>query len=160
MNYLGTAPGGIICSRRSKPTGLPGAPLPAGRPPAPSAPKFTEVNHEGYCGAVIAPPGVYGAHQYSTTMNYLEKIVPDALAVTNNRPAVGLILIGANDIGRGRDPYYTATNALNFNFYTATNLAGAENWTPAAVPLVTNGSQVIVSQAPAASATFFRLQWP
>jgi hypothetical protein len=79
---------------------------------SPVAPKFTQVDHEGYCGAVIAAPGVYGAHQYTTTENYLQNIVPGALAVANNRPTVLMILIGANDIGRGRDPYYTATNDM------------------------------------------------
>jgi lysophospholipase L1-like esterase len=92
---------------------------------SPVAPGFTKVFHEGYCGAVIAPPGVYGAHQYSTTDNYLEKIVPDALAVANNRPAVILLLIGANDMGRGRDPNFVATNdmanLLNLAFSNAPN---------------------------------------
>ncbi len=74
--------------------------------------QFTQTHHEGYCGAVIAPPGVYAAHQYSTANNYLEKIVADALALTNNRPEVALILIGANDIGRGRDPYQVAGNDM------------------------------------------------
>lgn len=71
---------------------------------------FTQVNHEGYCGAVVAYPGVFAAHQYSAANNYLQKIVPDALAVAANTPNVMLILIGANDIGRGRDPYQVATN--------------------------------------------------
>jgi lysophospholipase L1-like esterase len=70
------------------------------------------LKHEGYCGAVIAPPGVFGAHQYNATDNYLQKIVPDAWAVTNNRSSVMLILIGANDIGRGRNPYQVATNDM------------------------------------------------
>lgn len=73
---------------------------------------FTKVNHEGYCGAVIAPPGVFAVHGYSTTDAYLLRIVADALAVTNNRPDVVLLLIGANDIGRGRDPYHVATNDM------------------------------------------------
>lgn len=72
---------------------------------------FTQTSHEGFCGAVIAPPGVYGAHEYSTTNNYLQQIVPDAL--TNVTPDLVLILIGANDIGRGRDPWLTATNDLS-----------------------------------------------
>jgi len=88
-------------------------------------PTFTQVHHEGYCGAVIAPPGVYAAHQYAATDNYLEKIVPDAMAVTSNRPVLVLILIGANDIGRGRDPYYVATNdmanLLNLTFSNVPN---------------------------------------
>jgi len=73
---------------------------------------FTKVRHEGYCGAVVAPPGVFGAHQYSDINNYLQKIVPDALAIASNRPDVMLILIGANDIGRGRDPNQVATNDM------------------------------------------------
>jgi GDSL-like Lipase/Acylhydrolase family len=70
------------------------------------------LKHEGYCGAVVAPPGVFPAHQYSDLNNYLQKIVPDAWAITNNRSDVMLILIGANDIGRGRDPYQVATNDM------------------------------------------------
>lgn len=72
---------------------------------------FTKVRHEGYCGAVVAPPGVFPAHQYGTLQNYLQEIVPDAL-VTNPTPDVVLILIGANDIGRGRNPYQVATNDM------------------------------------------------
>ena len=82
-------------------------------------PYFTKTKHEGYCGAVVAPPGVYGpVHNYSETNNYTEKTISDALkttAVTN--PNIVLVLIGANDIGRGRDPYHTAyvdmTNLLD-----------------------------------------------
>jgi lysophospholipase L1-like esterase len=81
-------------------------------------PYFTKTKHEGYCGAVIAPPGVYPAYSYGTTDNYTEKTISDALrttAVTN--PNVVLVLIGANDIGQGRNPYHTAsvdmTNLLN-----------------------------------------------
>src|SRR5262249_50879470 len=37
-------------------------------------PTFTKVNHEGYCGSVIAPPGVFAVHGYSTTDAYLLKI--------------------------------------------------------------------------------------
>ncbi|HZR20393.1 MAG TPA: GDSL-type esterase/lipase family protein, partial [Verrucomicrobiae bacterium] len=75
-------------------------------------PLFTKINHEGYCGAVIAAPGVYAVHGYSLTNAYLLKIVADALAVTNNRPDVVLLLIGTNDIGRGRDPSEVATNDM------------------------------------------------
>jgi hypothetical protein len=74
---------------------------------------FSKVRHEGYCGAVVAPPGVLGAHQYSTTSNYLQKIVPDALVIASNTPQVAMILIGANDIGRGRNPYQVATNDMD-----------------------------------------------
>ncbi len=72
--------------------------------------KFTKTHHEGYCGAVVAPPGVYGAHQYSTANNYLEKVANDALSVSN--ADIVLVLIGANDIGRGRNPYQVATNDI------------------------------------------------
>lgn len=76
---------------------------------APSG-SFTKILHEGYCGAVIALPGVFGAHQYSTTENYLQKIIPEAL--TNATPDLVLVLIGANDIGRGRNPGTLATNDM------------------------------------------------
>jgi lysophospholipase L1-like esterase len=85
----------------------------------PTRPYFTKTKHEGYCGAVVAPPGVFGpVYAYSETNNYTEKTIADALkttAVTN--PNIVLVLIGANDIGRGRDPYHTAyidmTNLLD-----------------------------------------------
>ena len=73
---------------------------------------FTQTHHEGYCGAVVATPGVYPAHQYAAAQNYLQNIVPGALAVTNNRPDVVLILIAANDIGQGRDPNEVASTDL------------------------------------------------
>ncbi len=75
-------------------------------------PGFTKRRHEGYCGTVIAPPGVFAVYNYSTTDAYLQKIVRDALAITNNRPDLVLILIGANDIGRGRNPWTVATNDM------------------------------------------------
>jgi len=73
---------------------------------------FTKTAHEGYCGAVVAPPGVYGGtvHGYAGTNAYLQIIVPDALS--NVTPDIVLVLIGANDIGRGRDPYQVATNDM------------------------------------------------
>jgi lysophospholipase L1-like esterase len=73
---------------------------------------FTETHHEGYCGAVIAPPGVLTdpVHGYSGANVYLLKIVADAL--TNIRPDVVLVVMGANDIGRGRDPVHVATNDI------------------------------------------------
>jgi lysophospholipase L1-like esterase len=90
-----------------------------------TAPSFTKVNHEGYCGTVIAPPGVFAVHGYDTTNAYLLKIVADALAVANNRPDLVLLLVGANDIGRGRDPWVVATNdmpkLLDLIFSTAPN---------------------------------------
>jgi lysophospholipase L1-like esterase len=73
---------------------------------------FTKTRHEGYCGAVIAYPGVFAVYNYSTVNAYLQKIVSDALAVKNNRPDLLLILIGANDIGRGRNPWHVATNDM------------------------------------------------
>lgn len=74
---------------------------------------FTQVNHEGYCGAVIAPPGMlnYDVHGYPGPDVYLQTIVPDAL--TNATPDLILLLIGANDIGRGRNPWTTATNDMS-----------------------------------------------
>jgi lysophospholipase L1-like esterase len=72
---------------------------------------FSNNRHEGYCGTVIAPPGVYGpVHGYNPADAYLQKIVSDAL--TNNAPDLVLILIGANDIGRGRNPWTVATNDM------------------------------------------------
>ncbi|HEY3862430.1 MAG TPA: GDSL-type esterase/lipase family protein [Verrucomicrobiae bacterium] len=74
---------------------------------------FTQVHHEGYCGAVIAAPGEFAVYGYGQSQNYLENIVVDALAVTNNRPDLMLILIGANDNGYGRSPYRTVTNDMS-----------------------------------------------
>src|SRR5690348_2345089 len=42
---------------------------------------FTQRRHEGYCGAVIAPPGVFAWAGYADTNNYLQRIVSDALAI-------------------------------------------------------------------------------
>ena len=73
---------------------------------------FTKIQHEGYCGAVTGPPGVLGypVYGYAGPDVYLQKIVADAL--TNATPDLVLVLIGANDIGRGRNPYQVATNDL------------------------------------------------
>ena len=73
---------------------------------------FTKTNHEGHSGAVIAPPGVlsYAVHGYAGPDVYLQKIAADAL--TNATPDLVLLLIGVNDIGRGRDPYQVATNDM------------------------------------------------
>jgi lysophospholipase L1-like esterase len=82
-------------------------------------PYFTKTKHEGYCGAVVASPGVFGpVYSYSEANNYTEKTISDALKTTAAaNPNIVLVLIGANDIGRGRDPYHTAyidmTNLLN-----------------------------------------------
>jgi lysophospholipase L1-like esterase len=73
---------------------------------------FTKTQHEGYCGAVVAPPGVltYPVNGYADTNVYLLKIVADAF--TNATPDLVLVLIGANDIGRGRNPWQVATNDM------------------------------------------------
>lgn len=95
-----------------------------GRQTSTASPGFTKLKHEGYCGAVVAAPGLFGAHQYSSAQNYLQYIVPQAL--TNAIPDVMLILIGANDIGNGRNPYLLATNhmatLLNIIFSNAPNV--------------------------------------
>ena len=75
-------------------------------------PGFNKRWHEGYCGSVIAPPGVFGSYSYSTADAYHQRIMRDALAITNKRPDLMLILIGANDIGRGRNPWVVATNDM------------------------------------------------
>ncbi len=74
---------------------------------------FTKTRHEGYCGAVIAAPGVlsYPVYGYTGTQVFLQKIVADAL--THATPDLILVLIGANDIGRGRNPYQVATNDMS-----------------------------------------------
>ncbi len=72
---------------------------------------FTHTAHEGYCGSVIAPPGVFGpVYGYAATNAYLQFIVPDALAAST--PDLILLMIGANDIGRGRAPGQVASNDL------------------------------------------------
>jgi lysophospholipase L1-like esterase len=83
-----------------------------GRQISSAMPGFSKTHHEGYCGTVIGPPGVFAVHGYSTTDAYLLKIVADAMRVTNNLPDVVMLLIGANDIGRGRNPYIVATNDM------------------------------------------------
>jgi len=75
-------------------------------------PGFNKRWHEGYCGSVIGPPGVFAVYSYSTTDAYQQRIMRDALAITNKRPDLMLILIGANDIGRGRNPWVAATNDM------------------------------------------------
>jgi len=83
-----------------------------GRLQSPALAGFTQRRHEGYCGSVIGPPGVFAVYNYSTMDAYLHRIVGDALAITNIRPDLMLILIGANDIGRGRNPFTVATNDM------------------------------------------------
>lgn len=79
---------------------------------APSG-SFTKTRHEGYCGAVIAPPGVLTGpvHGYAGTDAYLQKIAADAFT-NGTAPDLVLLLIGANDIGRGRNPLQVATNDM------------------------------------------------
>jgi lysophospholipase L1-like esterase len=83
-----------------------------GRQISSASPAFSKTRHEGYCGTVIAPPGVFAVHGYNTADAYLLKIVADAMLINNNRPDVVMLLIGANDIGRGRNPYVVATNDM------------------------------------------------
>lgn len=90
-----------------------------------SYPGFTNRRHEGYCGSVIGPPGVFAVYNYNTTDAHLQRIVRDALAITPHRPDVMLVLIGANDLGRGRNPRVVVTNhmsgLLNVIFSNAPN---------------------------------------
>lgn len=73
---------------------------------------FTKVKHEGICGAVIAAPGMMTTpvHGYSGIDTYIQKTLMDGLVT--NTPDLVLIFMGANDIGRGRNPYLVATNHL------------------------------------------------
>ena len=68
--------------------------------------------HEGICGAVIAAPGLMTTpvHNYAGPDTYLQKTLMDGLVT--NTPDLVLIMMGANDIGRGRNPYLVATNHL------------------------------------------------
>jgi lysophospholipase L1-like esterase len=73
---------------------------------------FTQIDHEGMDGAVIAAPGVSGpTHGYPLTSNYAQLTLSDAL--TNLTPDLVLIDLGVNDMGHGRDPYQVATNDLS-----------------------------------------------
>lgn len=73
---------------------------------------FTQVHHEGMDGQVIAAPGVSGpTHGYPAASNYALLTVADAL--TNANPDLVLIDLGVNDMGRGRNPYFVATNDLS-----------------------------------------------
>lgn len=73
---------------------------------------FIKTRHEGYCGSVLAAPGVLTSpvHGYPGPEVYLQKIVRDAL--TNLAPDLVLVLMGANDLGRGRNPWQVATNDM------------------------------------------------
>jgi lysophospholipase L1-like esterase len=92
---------------------------------------FTNRQHEGYCGAVIAPPGTKDTvvHGYAPPDLYLDKVIADALASPagsgTNTPDLFCVYIGINDIGWARDPYFLATNDmpgfLNLLFSNAPN---------------------------------------
>jgi lysophospholipase L1-like esterase len=74
---------------------------------------FTKLRHEGFCGSVIAAPGMFGpVHGYASQDNYLLRTERDGLSIAMNRPDLVLVLIGANDLGRGRNPYQVATNDM------------------------------------------------
>jgi len=109
-----------------------------GRNVSAAAPGFTQRRHEGYCGVPIAPPACYGVHDYSGTDACLEKIVPDAL--TNATPDVILLLIGANDIGHGRDPFHVATNDMPALLDLIFSKAPAVNVVIGQITSLTNGS--------------------
>lgn len=83
-----------------------------GRQSSPISGGFTKPQHEGYCGSVVAAPGVMtsAVHGYAGPDVYLQKIVREAL--TNTTPDLVLVLMGANDIGRGRNPWQVATNDM------------------------------------------------
>jgi len=75
-------------------------------------PGFTQIHHEGMDGAVIGAPGLSGpTHGYAASNNYALLTLSDAL--TNAAPDLFLIDLGVNDMGRGRDPNYVATNDLS-----------------------------------------------
>jgi len=76
--------------------------------------KFTKTRHEGYCGSVIAAPGMMTSpvHGYAGNNVYLLKIIADTLTNAAMLPDLALIVMGANDIGRGREPHWVATNDM------------------------------------------------
>jgi hypothetical protein len=98
-----------------------------------SAPNFcpapdplNQVNHEGYSGAVIAPPTGFGPH-YLFDSSSGSGVVPDALLATVNAPPdLILMMIGTNDIGNGHDPTHAAmvdmNNLLTYIFSKAPNV--------------------------------------
>ena len=84
-----------------------------GRYSSAAASGFSKRRHEGFCGSVIAAPGVFGPiHGYASEDNYLLRTERDTLAIPLNRPDLALVLIGANDLGRGRNPWTVATNDM------------------------------------------------
>ena len=78
-------------------------------------PGFTRTNHEGMDGSVIAAPGLSGpTHGYAAASNYSLLTVPDAFkSFAGTMPDLVLIDMGVNDMGRGRDPHFVATNDLS-----------------------------------------------
>src|ERR1700733_12932002 len=79
------------------------------------APGFTQVHHEGMDGSVIAAPGLSGpTHGYAAANNYSLLTVSDALnSFAGVMPDLFLIDMGVNDMGRGRNPSFVATNNLS-----------------------------------------------
>jgi lysophospholipase L1-like esterase len=75
-----------------------------------TTPTFTLTRHEGMDGAVIAYPGLSPAHGYPASSNYA--LLSLAHALTNVTPDLFLIDLGVNDMGRGRNPYFVATNDM------------------------------------------------
>ncbi len=75
-----------------------------------TTPTFNLTRHEGMDGAVIAYPGVSPAHGYPASSNYTLLSLKQAL--TNFTPDLFLIDMGVNDMGRGRNPYFVATNDM------------------------------------------------
>jgi lysophospholipase L1-like esterase len=75
-----------------------------------TTPTFTLTRHEGMDGAVIGNPGLSPAHGYPASSNYARPSLADAL--TNVTPDLFLIDLGVNDMGRGRNPYFVATNDM------------------------------------------------
>ena len=78
-------------------------------------PGFTRTNHEGMDGSVIAAPGLSGpTHGYQAASNYSLLTVADAFkTLSNTTPDLVLIDMGVTDMGRGRNPNFTATNSLS-----------------------------------------------
>lgn len=110
-------------------------------------PTFTKLHHEGYCGAVIASPGVSQPDNfYTAAQNYLDYIAPGALGA--NTPNLMLILIGANDMGHGRVPALTGgeimSNFLNIVYSDAPN-------TYVIISKITTLSNAALSYAPYAT---------
>ncbi len=76
---------------------------------------FTRTHHEGMDGSVIAAPGLSGpTHGYAAASNYSLLTVSDAFhSFAGTTPDLVLIDMGVNDMGRGRNPNFVATNNLS-----------------------------------------------